>query len=217
MSPTIGLPPPCAETCLDRSRVSRFRGGTLIVEDVRDLVEHLRRMSDADAYRPSPCPTCGHATLHVHCRPERHPKREPSLPPVVAVLQFRCADARCGATWRILPLFLARHLWHAWKGVERAVLPSAGAAPPSARAPPIRARTLDRWRSRLESSSRVLVVLLAMSGGGALEEVSKRVGLLATRRELVESYAAVTSAAPGARLSALAAVVHRLERGIRLM
>jgi hypothetical protein len=73
MSPTIGLPPPYAERCLDTSRVSRFNGGTLVAEDVHDLEEHRRRMNDGDAYRPGPCPRCGHATLHVHCRPERHP------------------------------------------------------------------------------------------------------------------------------------------------
>ena len=215
MSPTIGLPPPCAETCLDRSRVSRFRGGTLIVEDVRDLVEHLRRMSDADAYRPSPCPTCGHATLHVHCRPERHPKREPSLPPVVEVLQFRCADAGCRATWRILPVFLARHLWHAWKTVERVVRPSA--ALPKATAPLVPPETERRWRARRDSTARVLCARLAASGGATLTRVAMDVGLDATRGALVDAFHAVVGGAAGERLSPLAGVIHRLERGIRLM
>ncbi len=215
MSPTIGLPPPCAEPCLDASRVSRFRGGTIIAEEVGDLVEHLRRMSDADAYRPSPCPTCGHATLHVHCRPERHPKREPSLPPVVTVLQFRCADATCGATWRVLPLFLARHLWHAWKTVERVVRPSA--ALPKATAPPVPAETERRWRARLDSTARVLCALLAASGGVALTAVAMVVGLDATRGSLVDAFQQVVGGASGDRLSPLAGLLHRLERGIRLM
>lgn len=215
MSPTIGLPPPCAETCLDTSRVSRFKGGTLVAEDVRDLGEHRRRMADADAYRPSPCPTCGHATLHVHCRPQRHPKRDPSLPPVVAVLQFRCADAECGATWRILPLFLARHLWHAWKTVERVVRPSAERS--TATAPPVPETTRRRWMGRLGSSARVLCVLLAMSGGAELGTVAMQAGLGATRGELVDVFHSMAGGLSGERLSPLAAVVHRLERGIRLM
>jgi hypothetical protein len=215
MSPTIGLPPPCAETCLDTSRVSRFLGGTLIAEDVRDMVEHLRRMSDADAYRPSPCPACGHATLHVHSRPERHPKREPSLPPVVTVLQFRCAEAECGATWRILPLFLARHVWHAWRTVERVVRPSA--ALPKATAPPVPAETERRWRARLNSAARVLCVLLAASGGAVLSRVAMSVGLDATRGVLVDAFGQVVGGVAGERLSPLAGLIHRLERGLRLM
>jgi hypothetical protein len=215
MSPTIGLPPPPAERCLDTPRKSRYRGGTLIAEDVHDLGEHQRRLANIDAYRPEWCPTCGHSPMHVHTRPERHPLREPSLPPVVGVLQFRCASLECGATWRVLPLFLARHVWHAWKAVERAVLPDAKLA--SSGAAEIRPRTEARWRARLASTSRVLVVLLAMSGGAALENVSKRVGLDGTRRDVVVAYAAEAKTEPGERLASLGALADRLERGIRLM
>lgn len=184
----------------------------MIAEEVHDLGEHQRRLADIDGYRPGSCPTCGRGPMHVHTRPERHPLREPSLPSVVEVLQFRCASDACGATWRVLPLFLARHLWHPWKAVERAVLPA-----PASSAPPIRPRTKARWWSRLESSGRVLVVLLAMSGGAALEDVSKRVGLDGTRRDIVVAYAAQSQAEPGERLASLGALAHRLERGIRLM
>jgi hypothetical protein len=121
----------------------------------------------------------------------------------------------CGATWRVLPLFLARHVWHAWKAVERAVLADAKLA--SSGAPEIRRRTAARWCARLASSARVLVVLLAMSGGAALENVSKRVGLDGTRREVVVAYAAEAKTKPGERLASLGALAHRLERGIRLM
>lgn len=215
MSPTIGLPPPPTENCLDTSRKSRYRGGTLIAEDVHDLGEHLRRLADIDAYRPESCATCGRGQMHAHTRPERHPLREPSLPAVVEVLQFRCASEACGATWRVLPLFLARHLWHPWKVVERAMLTDA--KPVASTAPSIRARTQERWRARLASSARTLVVLLAMSGGAALEEVAKRVGLDGTRRDLSLAYAAAAGTESGERLASLGAVAHRLERGIRLM
>lgn len=212
MSPTIGLPPPSAERCLDTSRKSRYRGGTLVAEDVRDLGEHLRRLAHPDRYRPAWCPRCSHDRLHVHSRPERRPLGELSLPSSMRVLQFRCANETCGATWRILPLFLARHLWHAWKAIERVAL-----AAPSAPAPSTAVRTRDRWRARLASSARVMVTMLAATLGVVLEEVAKRVGLLGTRAELVHAYAAVAAPCPGERLSSLAAVVHRVERGIRLM
>lgn len=192
--------------------MSRYRGGTLVAEDVHDLAEHLRRLADPDRYRPAPCPRCGHG-VHVHTRPERHPCGDASLPPVVTVLQFRCAWKECGATWRVLPLFLARHLWHAWKAVERAVMPGTGCGAAAA----IRARTEQRWSTRLASSSRLLVVLLAMSGGASLEAVAKEVGLLGTRGALVAAYAVVAETVPGERLSSLGALLHRLERGIRLM
>jgi hypothetical protein len=63
----------------------------------------------------------------------------------------------------------------------------------------------------------VLVVMLAMSGGATLEDVSKRVGLDGTRRDLAVAYAAESKVEPGERLASLGALVDRLERGIRLM
>ena len=215
MSPTIGLPPPRAESCLDTSRVSRFKGGTLIAEDVGTLQEHLRRMADADQYRPQPCPRCGNARLHVHCRPERHPLHEPSLPAVVPVLQFRCADEACAATWRVLPPFLARHLWHAWKTIERVVRPPGKV--PKTTGPPIPATTQRRWQARLLSSARVLCALLSASGGVMLAQVAMGVGLDGTRGELLDAFNATAGVAGGERLSGLASLLHRLERGVRLM
>jgi hypothetical protein len=136
-------------------------------------------------------------------------------------LQYICASADCGATWRILPRFLARHLWRAWTTVERVAQLDEraveAAAAPAAPAVPIPARTRRRWRARLAASARVLVVLLAVSGGAVLEGLAIRLGLDATRRELVVTHADLADFAAGERLSALAALVHRLERGIRLM
>jgi hypothetical protein len=209
LSPTIGLPPPEPESCLVASRVSSFKGGTLIAEDVRDLDAHLQRLCDPDGYRPDRCPRCGHAVLHVHSYPERHPRGEPGMPPVVRVAQYLCAADECRATWRILPMFLARHLWRVWKTVERVALPRA--------APPVPERTRCRWSARLAAAARVLVVLFAASGGFVLESVAAQVGLDASRAELVDAYAEQTDVPRGARLAAVAALTHRLERGIRLM
>lgn len=221
MSPTIGLPPPESARCLDTSRRSRFKGGTLIAEDVRDLAEHRRRLADPDRYRPAQCSRCGHDHLHVHSRPERRPLGDPSLPPSLIVLQFLCAAKACGATWRILPLFLARHLWHSWGAVEHAVRPAepspARVAPPRISVPKIAPRTQSRWTARLGSSARVVVAVLAASAGVVLEAIAKRVGFLGTRGELVIAYVAAAAPSAGWALASLAAIVHRVEAGIRLM
>jgi hypothetical protein len=63
----------------------------------------------------------------------------------------------------------------------------------------------------------MLVAILAASVGAALEEVAKRVGLLGTRAELVDAHAAAAVPPSGERLASLGALVHRLERGVRLM
>jgi len=113
------------------------------------------------------------------------------------VLQFQCAAEGCGATWRILPLFLARHLWHAWSAVERVAGPAAATA---ITAPSVARRTQERWRRRLGSSARMLVAILAASVSMRLEAIAMQVGLLGTRGELVDVYVASTAPARGERL-----------------
>jgi hypothetical protein len=207
-------PPPEPEDCLIHSRVSRYKGGTLIAEDVLDLATHARRLVDPDGYRPAACPRCGGRVLHVHDYPRRKPCGEPGMPPEITIVRHLCADPACEATWRILPAFLARHLWRGWETVERTVSASTPQEPAPA---PIPKRTAQRWQSRLLSSAKQLVVLLATSGGALLETIAQRVGHEATRRTLVDVHAQIAATPPGQRLAALAALVHRLERGLRLM
>jgi hypothetical protein len=209
-------PPPAAAGCLTCSRASRYKGGTLIAEHVLDLETHRRCIADPDAYRPEECPRCGWGVLHVHDYLERRPHGEADLPPVITIVRHICAKAECAATWRIVPEFLARHLWRAWPTVERTV--TAPPPPPLPRRPaPIPQRTARRWRERLASTAKQLVLLLATSGGVLLESIAKGAGLLCTRAELVDVHARATAAPEGRRLADLAAVVHRLERGLRLM
>ncbi len=212
-------PPPGPEDCLTRSRASSYKGGTLIAEDVRDLPTHQRRLAHPDGYRPDQCLCCGGRVLHVHDYPRRKPVGEPGMPPEIAIVRHICADAACAATWRILPAFLARHLWRVWRTVERTVSeeePASGHAPE--RIPErIPESTARRWRARLASMAIQLVVLLATSGGILLEAIAKRAGLDATRAELVDVHAERTEAPPGRRLADLSTLIHRLERGIRLM
>jgi len=112
------LPPPQPEECLILSRKSRFRGGTIVAEDVWTLEEHRRRISSPDGYRPCECARCGHDRLHLHDYLERKPLGALMLC-VLTVARFMCANPSCGATWRVLPAFLARHLWWVWERVER--------------------------------------------------------------------------------------------------
>lgn len=219
MSPTIELPPPDPERCLITSRVSRYKGGTLIDEDVGDLDTHVRRVCDPDGYRPALCPRCGHGGLHVHCYRERHPRGEAGLPPVIRIVQYICTHEDCGATWRIVPRFLARHLWRVWPTVERAIDLGERVVTPTTPpgSVPIPARTRRRWQARLAATARVLVVLLAVSGGAVLEGLAKDVGVDATRRAFVSAHADLAGLAAGERLAPVAALVHRLERGLRLM
>jgi hypothetical protein len=211
MSPTIGLPPPEPESCLVHSRASRFKGGTLINEEVRDLESHNRRIVDPDGYRPDACPRCLHPVLHVHSYRERRPRGDM----VVRIVQYLCAHESCGAIWRVLPLFLGRHLWWAWRVVERAVEDEDGRASPDRS--PVPKQTRRRWRARLASSARVLLALFAARGHVDIREVAVNVGTDATRAAVVERYADRTRIVAGERLAGIATLAHQLERGIRLM
>jgi hypothetical protein len=176
------------------------------------------RLAAPDAYRPSRCARCGHDKLHVHDRVERHPRGDPSLPLAIDVLVFCCASKTCGATWRILPRFLARHLWYAWRAVESLVKPMAEAEAISSEPPPEPAseRTQGRWRSRLASSGQLLRALLVIAGG-VLGEVGVAAPQVCTREQVLDAFLVHVQPKTGGRLSAFAAVVHRLERGARLM
>lgn len=209
-----GLPPPPPPPCLIRTYESSQKGGTLIAEDVTDRSSHERRLCDPDGYRPPVCPRCGHDKLHVHDYRHRTLRGEAasteSARSSIMVVRHRCA--RCEATWRILPRFVARFLWRTWQVVEHQALGS----PPS-EAPPIPSRTVARWRARLMSAARHLVAALATSGNAALASVVHAVGLDATRREVVLAYAALLAIPEPARVAALAALVHRLAPGLRVM
>lgn len=88
---------------------------------------------------------------------------------------------------------------------------------PQSAAAPIPERTKQRWRARFSASARFLVVLLAVSGGPDLDAIASRVGLDASRSELADLHAEVARVVAGARLAAFAELLHRLERGVRLM
>lgn len=199
--------PPAAESCLFSSYASRGRkGGTLIDEAVLDLAAHEARMKDPGSYRPAEC-RCGGDRLHLHDRRDRKVRGDAGIA-VVSVVIFLCA--KCLATWRVLPAFLARSLWRTWKVVEAAVLEGEQAL-----AAPVPARTVQRWHARLMQAALAATQALATSGDPALRAVAQRVGLAASRQALVEEYAA--SFETSSPLASLAALLHRLSPGLRLM
>jgi hypothetical protein len=182
---------------------------------VKDRATHDQLLSDPDAYRPAFCPSCDHVVLHVHDYRERKLFAEPADPeqPAAAVRIIRYECAACGATWRTLPAFLARHLWRSWAVVEAVTV----GAPPPADQPEVPDRTQRRWSARLRSAAALLVQILATSAETLLARIASTVGLLGTREELVRAHAAKTGAPRGGRLAALAALIHRLMPGVRLM
>jgi len=215
MSETAAAEPAHAAPCLQRRR--ECKGGTLIAEEVTTLQAHRARICTPDGYRPHVCARCGSDVVHVHDYRRRHlvaldASGGARASPVIDIARYVCARPECGAIWQVLPALVARHLWRAWSTVERATLARAPTAPPD-----VPERTRERWWARLDSSARLLAQLFATETGSMLEALAQRLGLRATRHELVVACAAQTGAVPGTRLARVAAIVHRLARGLRLM
>lgn len=204
---TITVPPPAAEACLTRPYGSSQKGGTLIAEDVLDLATHTFRLDHPELYRPERCPRCG-ARLHIHDFRVRGLLADPGLS--TEVIRFRCADrGRCGATWQVLPAFIARQLWRSWRVVEQAV--------ESAEHSPVPERSRCRWRTRLASAGRFLVAILTMTARQTWITLATAVGLGCRRLDVVRQYRAALSPARGECLGELAGLIHRLAPGARLM
>ena len=204
----IRTAPPAAASCLLSSYASRGgagqKGGTLINETVIDLAAHEAMMRDPGSYRPAEC-RCGCTRLHLHDRRERRGRGSGGA--VVTVVIFLCA--RCFATWRVLPAFLARCLWRTWAVVEAALVIGDSAVPV-----PVPARTVQRWHARLAQAALAATQALATSGDPALRVVARRVGLAASRATLVKAFA---TSFETSLLAPLAALLHRLSPGLRLM
>jgi hypothetical protein len=199
--------PPAAEACLLRAYPSSQKGGTLIAEDVLDLATHEERLEDPESYRPVRCLRCG-GPIHVHDLRPRWLLADPAVATEVA--RYRCADReQCGAAWQILPAFLARHLWRSWRVVEEALENPERSAVPD--------RTRRRWAQRLASAARMLVALLTTTSEAMWSALAAAVGLDGRRLDLVRSYRTQSRPLPGQCLAELAAVIHRLAPGVRLM
>lgn len=193
------LPPP-APACLERAYPSSQKGGTLIAEDVRDLEQHQRRLVDPDGYRPRRCPHCESMTLHAHDFRYRHLRADPWME--VTIRRYRCIV--CQGRWQVLPLFVARWLWRSWRVVAGAL--GLAACVGEVKVPK---QTRRRWSERLRSSAGSLAQAFAASAAPALAELAIRVGLRGSRIDLLQTC--------GEGLAPLAAQIHRLVPGLRLM
>jgi hypothetical protein len=87
-------------------------------------------------------------------------------------------------------------------------------APPSREIPE---RTLRRWLTRLVASAALLVVTLSTAETPILASVAGAVGLRGTRRELVDVHTRIRAVPAGQKLMQVAALLHRLAPGVRLM
>jgi hypothetical protein len=126
------------------------------------------------------------------------------------VLRFRCADRQpCGATWQVLPAFIARQLWRSWQVVEEAV--------ESPQRSPVPERSRRRWQARLASAGRHLVVTLTTAARQVWNALATAAGLGCTRLDLVRGFRTALSPAKGEFLAELAGLIHRLAPGVRLM
>ena len=205
--------PTSPEPCLVLSRRTRFRGGTLIAIDVHDLTEHERRLRRPDGYRPASCPRCQCARLHLHDHLQRiiTEARQVSR---IEIVRYLCANSACRATWRILPAFVARHLWRRWSTVARVI--ASGERSVSDGVPIVASRTLRRWKPRLGSAARQLVLLLGEHDEDDVVRFARAAGFEGTRLDLVRLLTAGRVLGTHG-IEDIAAGVDRLERGIRLI
>jgi hypothetical protein len=139
----------------------------------------------------------------------------------ITIGRFRCADrASCGAVVQVLPVFVARGLWRAWETVETVAFES-GVGDTEPNVVEVPERTQRRWRARLATSAALLVTIFAAAADtwASFASIVARVGLGGRRAELVSAHVTVTKPplTGGLRLGSLAAVLHRLAPGVRLM
>ena len=185
--------------CLDRPYPSSQKGGTIVAANVRDLAAHERALANPDMVRPKQC-GCGSWRLHVHDRKPRVLAGNFDEPSQIDVLIFRCVA--CKAVWRVLPRFLARCLWRAWRTVAGVIRGERSLVP---------ARTRQRWWSRLRERASVLVAVLDRTGRTEIIEALETVGRTTTRYDLLAALAGAAS------LEEIAGLVHDLQPGVRVM
>jgi hypothetical protein len=196
----IQLPP---TPYLDRPRPRKigdnYRGGTVIATNIVTLEEHDAALANADLIRPRDCGACDSRVLHIHDRRAR--KLDGRGSESIEILIFRCA--KCRAVWRVLPVFLARHLWRTWKAIGDALDEAR-----TRRSTPVRTR--QRWLKRLRERATKLVVVLGQLGPARSEAIAQ-LGHDHMRRDVIAAFGGV------ALLAKLAALVDHHVPGVRVM
>lgn len=185
-----------------RKRDGKYKGGTLIAPQVVTFDHHHAALTNSDLVRPRQCAACEWMVLHVHGRRTR--KLDGLGSQTTDILVFRCARPECRVTWRVLPAFLARHLWRTWDAVSDAL------GMDRTRSSSTPKRTRRRWVRRLCEQAATLVVVLGQLGPARPLAVAA-LGLDATRRDVVEAFGGL------AKLAKLAVRVDHLVPGVRVM
>ena len=197
--------PPLEVFYLDLRCPSSQKGGTKIADDVMDWETHLKRLQTPEGYRPAQCDHCGGTRLHGHGLRLRALAGDELR--VIEIRRYRCA--RCRAVWQVLPGFVARRLWRRWEVVEGALTGKRrrGRAP-------VPERTQRRWRSSLRRGARVVRHVLSATQRPEIDAVVRRVAVTGTRGDVL---AAHREHANEGALPELAALLHRLAPGLRMM
>jgi hypothetical protein len=213
------LSPPQPEVCLTRSYKSReVKGGTVIADDVWDREVHRQKLLDPDDYRGyiGPCwnPDCDCAKVHALCFRIRvlYPARKGHTVEEEDIRLYRCPKEKggCGAVYTVLPAFVARHLWRNWQTVED-VCEGKRKAPRS---------TTERWYGRLVSSAKQLVQLFQATVVQTLKGSLDWVKVLSdnlTRGGFINTLQLSKVISPPNSFAQIAAWIHRIEPGVRLM
>jgi hypothetical protein len=117
----------------------------------------------------------------------------------------------------VLPAFIARHLHRRWEVVQATAVSSGDIeATGSEGRSLVPERTARRWSARLLATAVQLTQLLA-AAGQEVALVLGLVGLGCRRAELVDGLAHDDLVEPARKVEQVAAWVHRLAPGIRLM
>lgn len=190
------------------------RGGTLIAEDVSTIEEHRERVLEPDGYRPEGCPRCG-CGVHGHgCRYRRLRDQPDSA--WEEIRRYLCPG--CAAVWQVLPAFLARHLQRTWGAIQSRLVAAEVVEGTGAewrvRSIPT---TLRRWSLRLAAVAIVLTQALMESGDAEVLSAVTGLGGWCSRAELVEGLAECGLLSKTQKVRELAAWVHRVMPGVRVM
>lgn len=212
---------------------------------LQEHIHRLR--DEARPYRPSQCPACDCNKLHVHDYRQRLPLGIAMVAALVVVrfictnpqcrTTWRVLPAFLARylrwPWDGIEAVTMAHVAVPPPSQTLSEVKTPAAATARSAAPigspnvqtPINTqvgrdpslRTKQRWRQQLRYSAKQLVSLIAARGGGTLQAVAHAVGRHGDRMRMVRCYAEQMMVQAGRQLASVAALLHALQRGVRLM